>query len=99
MDYDIDNIFSYHPPQPGDPAKYQAIRNAGKLSATVAMKSAPQSPELMLALRKLEEFCFWANAAVARHPGKPPAEAPPAQQELALIPELPPGPIDAFDQQ
>lgn len=95
MAYDIDNIFSYHAPQPGDQAKYQSIRNAGKLSATVALQSAPQSAELTLALRKLEEFVFWANAAVARHPGEPPAEAPPAQQELPLAD----GPIDAFDQQ
>lgn len=81
MPYDVENIFKYHAPIPGQPAKYDAIRQAGKLMATVMLRSCPMSSELMLALRKVEEAAMWANAAVARNPGAEPAEGPPEESE------------------
>ena len=66
---DMDNRFTYHPPltqQRKD--AHEAVRTwclalAGHLDAEL-----PDGREKSLAITKLEESMFWANAAIARVP-------------------------------
>jgi hypothetical protein len=64
---DLENRFSYHQPKEGQPDKYQAIRNMAKDFATAIVGMAPNTRERALALTKLEEVVFWANAGISRH--------------------------------
>lgn len=65
---DLNNRFRYH--QPKDDAtremhadvRYECFRAAEKFNRTL-----PDGREKSLAITKLEEAMFWANAAIARH--------------------------------
>jgi hypothetical protein len=63
----IEHNFTYHAPKPGQPERYQAIREKAKELALLIAESTPQSREQSLALTKLEECSFWANASIARN--------------------------------
>lgn len=63
---EIINRFSHHAPTEGQVEKYQSIRNYAMNLASYLNTECPQSPELALAIRKLEECMFWANASIAR---------------------------------
>jgi len=65
----IDNDFVYHAPKEGQPATYAEIRERCRLLAVHFAEVMPESAvrELSLALTKLEEAAFWANAGIARH--------------------------------
>jgi len=63
----IENNFKYHAPKEGQPAKYEAIRNKAKELAYLIDAECPNSREKSVAMTKLEEVGFWANAAVARN--------------------------------
>lgn len=65
--YDAENVFSYHPPKPGQPERYSAIRNTAKSLAHLILSEVPDSAERTLALRRLEEAVMWANAGIARN--------------------------------
>lgn len=67
MDLDLENRFTYHPPAPGQSVKYEKIRGLAKEFAYILSEECPQSRELSLAITKLEESVFWANAAIARN--------------------------------
>ncbi|OMF35327.1 hypothetical protein BK133_11305 [Paenibacillus sp. FSL H8-0548] len=67
MNQQIENNFSYHPPKEGQPAKCEAIRSLGKGMAIAVDELTPDSREKSLAITKLEEAIFWANAAIARN--------------------------------
>jgi len=58
--------FTYHAPKEGQPGTYEAIRNFAGDYANCLRALCPESRELSLAITKLEEVVFWANAAVAR---------------------------------
>lgn len=62
----IENNFSYHAPMEGQPEKYTALRNQAKALAYTFDAMCPKSREAALAMTKLEEAVFWANAAIAR---------------------------------
>lgn len=64
---DIEKIFTYHAPKPGQPEKYQAIRNKAKELAYLIAETTPSSAEQTLSIRKLEECVFYANANIARN--------------------------------
>lgn len=64
---DLENRFTYHAPKPGQPEKYQEIRSMALEFASLVTLQAPVSWEASLALTKIEEAVFWANAAIARH--------------------------------
>ena len=63
----IENNFSYHPPKEGQPEIYELIRSKGKELAYLLESTVPNSREKSLAMTKLEESIFWANAGVARN--------------------------------
>lgn len=65
---ELESHFTYHPPKidQDQPGRYQEIRAKLLESAALICVLAPASRELSIALTKLEETCFWANAAIAR---------------------------------
>lgn len=62
----IENNFSYHPPKEGQPELYELIRSEGKALAYLLETAVPDGREKSLAMTKLEETIFWANAGIAR---------------------------------
>jgi hypothetical protein len=63
----IEHNFTYHAPKPGQPERYQAIREKCKELALLIAESTQPSREQSLALTKLEECSFWTNAGIARN--------------------------------
>jgi len=64
---DIENRFTYHPPKEGQAERYQDLRDQCKDLALNILGCCPPGRERALALTKLEEASFWANAAIARN--------------------------------
>jgi hypothetical protein len=67
----IENNFTYHMPFGSQPERYHVLRGKAKNLALAIVEMTPPSREQSLALTKLEEVVFWANAAIARNE-KPP---------------------------
>jgi len=63
----IESNFSYHSPKEGQMEKYYNIRTNAKELAYDIEELCPPSREKSLALTKLEEAVFWANASIARN--------------------------------
>jgi len=64
---DLENRFTYHTPKEGQLEKYQNIRCSARLFAELINEECPDSREKSLAITKLEEVAFWANASIARN--------------------------------
>lgn len=62
---DLRDIFSYHPPEPGQAEKYDAIRRGALQFAETIIENTPASADQTVAIRKLRESVMVANAAVA----------------------------------
>lgn len=67
MNKDIKKRFTYYTPKAGQPERYQEIRGSALDLAEVFNKECPDSREKSLAMTKLEEAVFWANASIARN--------------------------------
>lgn len=68
MGEDLENRFMHHPPKDDVMIKLYATNRAYLLNVARHFSEAcPQSRELSLAITKLEEAMFWANAAIARN--------------------------------
>jgi hypothetical protein len=63
---DLLNRFTYHPPRPGQPERYNELRDQAHALAKLIDHFCPDSREKSLAVTKLEEVVMWANAAIAR---------------------------------
>lgn len=63
----LENTFTYHSPKNDQPFKYEILRNEAKALAFNIVSLTPPSREQSLALTKLEEAIFYANAAIARN--------------------------------
>lgn len=63
---ELDNRFTYHAPKEGQPALYEALRTRGGELAKFIVENTPESREQSVALTKLDEVIFWANASIAR---------------------------------
>lgn len=64
---DIQKRFTYHAPKNDQSERYDFLRKeVGALAMTIA-QCCPPGRELALAITKLEESVFWANAAIARN--------------------------------
>lgn len=68
---ELEKRFTYHPPKPGQPEIYAAIRAEAKKLAMLVFEHCPDSRELSLAITNIEEAVFWANAAIARNTDRP----------------------------
>lgn len=62
---DLDNLFNYHAPTDDQIPKYNAIREAGRMLASVILKQTPASADQTAAIRKVREAVMTANAAIA----------------------------------
>lgn len=65
-DLELENRFTYHQPHGIQPALYEELRAKAKALAKFILMEVPPSREQSLAITKLEEAIFWANAGVAR---------------------------------
>lgn len=63
----LDNWFTHHPPGEEDIEAYQEIRDAAKTFAQVIVKNTPACADQTVAIRKIRETIFVANAARACH--------------------------------
>jgi len=61
---DINKMFTYHPPKPGDKEKFDCITAAAKYLAQLITVNCPDSAEASLAIRKVQEARMWANASI-----------------------------------
>jgi hypothetical protein len=59
--------FDHHPPDGEKAAVHEVVRAIVKSAATHLHGILPEGREKSLAMTKLEEALFWANAAVARN--------------------------------
>jgi hypothetical protein len=64
---DLINRFTYHSPVEDDVKKYELIRGVALSFSMVLNDLVPDGREKVLALTKLEELVFWANAGIARN--------------------------------
>ena len=65
MIFDVDHVFAYHSPRGDQPARYEAIRAAGKHLAQVILELTSESADQSAALRHVREAVMTANAAIA----------------------------------
>ena len=65
--FELKRRFTYHPPIPGQPERYEYLRRLGGELGIAIMKAVPDSRERSLAITRLEESIMWANAAIARN--------------------------------
>lgn len=71
---DLENRFTYHPPQDEQTVElYQMIRDHGHRFAELIDRRVPDGREKSLAITHIEETVMWANAAIARRK-QPPEE-------------------------
>ena len=63
----LKNVFTYHAPKGGQQGRYEMLRGSALKLATEIAMFTPESREQSLALTKLEEAIFFANAAIARN--------------------------------
>ena len=63
---DFAKRFTYHAPKDDQPDRYIALRSEARELAELMLESCPPSRERSLAMTKLEEAVFWANAAISR---------------------------------
>lgn len=64
---DLENRFTYHPPVDEKRAyQHQLVREMCRETAEFFTETLPEGREQSLAVTKLEEAMFWANAALAR---------------------------------
>jgi hypothetical protein len=68
---ELETRFTYHPPTADQPEKYTTLRDHAHTIAKLIVVLTPESREQSLALTKLEESVFWANAAIARRSPAP----------------------------
>jgi len=67
VDYDdLDRRMGYHPADADRATLHQSVREAARRMAVTISQDVPEGRERALALTKVEEAMFWANAGIAR---------------------------------
>jgi hypothetical protein len=59
--------FTYHPPDQQAVRQHELIRDTLEKCANVLDEALPDGREKSLAITKMEEAMFWANAGIARY--------------------------------
>lgn len=62
----VESDFSFHPATAETGPKHEAVRSLLKDAARELIEFVPEGREQSLALTKLEEAMYWANAGIAR---------------------------------
>lgn len=68
---DLKHRFAHHPPYGDRGDRHGDVRQACFDAAEKLVDATPEGREQALALTKLEEAMFWANAAIARQVKQP----------------------------
>lgn len=63
----LESDFTYHAPKGTQSQRYEELRAKAKEFAELIYLDCPRSREMALALTKLDETVFWANASIARN--------------------------------
>lgn len=61
----LQDLFTYHPQQGEQEARYANIRKAALQFATILVLNTPESADQTAAIRKLRECVMTANASIA----------------------------------
>lgn len=61
----LDDWFTYYPPEDNQVELYKLVRNAGRAFAEVIIASTPPCADQTAAVRKVREAVMTANAAIA----------------------------------
>lgn len=61
----IEDLFTYHAPKPGQPERYQAIREAAKHLANVIVENTAVGADQSASIRHVREAVMTANASIA----------------------------------
>ena len=61
----LDTMFTYHPPHGDQPARYQALREAGRAMAEVLLRCTPVGLDQAAALEHVRAAVMFGNAAIA----------------------------------
>lgn len=70
MNTELAHRFAYHAPKDEETVRrHEGVRALTGDLATYFESRLPAGREKALAITKLEEAMFWANAAIARNPG------------------------------
>lgn len=64
---DLKDRFTYHPPKEDQPKRYEQIRVNALEFAELIAELCPESRERTIAINKVDEAVFWANASIARN--------------------------------
>jgi len=64
---DLTSRFTYHAPKEGQSKKYEKIRGVARVLAEEIDLTCCDSREKSIAITKIEEAVFWANASIARN--------------------------------
>ncbi len=67
---EIKRRVTYHPPTPAALERHQAMRESVETTLANVAAFVPESREQSIAITKLEEALFWANAGIARNHDK-----------------------------
>jgi hypothetical protein len=62
---DLDDLFTYHPPDDSQRVAYERIRQGAHEFSFILLQNTPPSADQTAAIRKLRECVMTANAAVA----------------------------------
>ncbi len=68
---DLENRFTYHPPNSDQRSRYEQIRERALQFATLLNELTPDSREKSLSITSLEQAVFWVNAAIAGNEHQP----------------------------
>ena len=65
IEQEISYLFTYQPPRHDQIPRYNDVRLAARMLATVIYRTCPNGPDRSAAIRKLRECVMTANAAIA----------------------------------
>ena len=65
MKVTLQHTYTYHPPFGTQQERYLKIRAGALAFATLVSENTPPSREQSVALTRIQELVFWANAAIA----------------------------------